>query len=172
MFSLSLFSRLQSLGHRCEVISPGLDNLKHSPEVRELRSDWVTYILRLQGNHGTVRVGNQRGDGDGGESVGSKVRVGGDKVLRLSLPLLTAVNQGCWRVNVGRPSQGNPGAVSSLGGVVLGGGQGYVGVERSHSTVRVGHQSISSENLGLGRALSRLNKMMRNIAVQSGPSYP
>ena len=173
MFSLSLSSRLQSLGHRCEVISPGLDNLKHSPEVEsELRSDWVTYILGLQGNHGTVRVGNQRGDRDGGESVWSVVRVGGHKVLRLSLPLLTAVNQRCWRVNVGRSSQGNPGAVSSLGRVVLGGGQGHVGVERSHSTVRVGHQSVSSENLGLSRALSKLNKMMIQYRVQSGPSYP
>ena len=100
-------------------------------------------------------MSNQGGDGDGGESVGSEVGVGGSQELRLGLSLLTAVNQRCWRMNIGRSSQGNEGAVRSLGGVVLGGGQGHVRVVGSHSTVRIGHQSVSSENLGLSRALSK-----------------
>ena len=54
--------------------------------------------------------------------------------LGLSLTFLTSVNKSCWRVNIGSSSQGNPGAVSSLGRVVLGSGQGDVRIERSNGT--------------------------------------
>ena len=52
-------SGLQSLGHSGEVISSGLDNLQQSLEVETVQlSILVTYVLWLQGHHGTVRMSN------------------------------------------------------------------------------------------------------------------
>ena len=52
-------------------------------------------------------------------------------------------------MNIGSSGKRYPGAVSSLGSIMLGSGNGYVWVEGSSCAVRVGNQAVSSKNLRL-----------------------
>merc|ERR1719167_116189 len=103
----------------------------------------INYFLGLCGYQGTVRVGNEGGN-NGSHAVSevgvSYVGVSGDQVDgKLSLTLLTSIHSSS-RMYSKSSSIREVASMSDLGRVMVCGGNGYVRVEGSHSTVRVGDQ--------------------------------
>ena len=104
---------------------------------------------------------SNNGEGIGKTSITISIWVStGKEDLSISLTLLTAIDSSSVRksrdsrrVDIGSSFQGDPGAIGSLGLVVLGSGEGHVWVEGSNSTVRVGNKAISTENLGVSGTL-------------------
>merc|ERR1719347_1363635 len=103
----------------------------------------------------------------GETSIAISIGVGtGQENLGISLTLLTARDSS--RVNISSSFQGHPGAIGSLGLVMLGSGKGNVRVEGSNSTVRVGYKAISSENLGIsGTLLSPIKTSKRKPSIHN-----
>ena len=108
-----------------------------------------TYILGLQGDQGTVGMGDKWGESHGSEAVCVGVREGSEKQLGVSLTLLTSIDNSCGGMDIGSSSKGNIRAMGGLGSVVLGSGDGHVGIKWSHSTVWIRHQAVSSKDLRL-----------------------
>jgi len=109
----------------------------------QMLSTGINYFLGLSRNQGTVRVGNEGGN-NGSHAISevgvSDVGVSGHKVDgKLSLTLLTSIHSSS-RMYSKSSSIREVASMSDLGSVVVCGGDGYVRVEGSHSTVRVGDQ--------------------------------
>merc|ERR1711962_189749 len=103
----------------------------------------INYFLGLSGYQGTVRVGNEGGY-NGSHAISevgvSDVGVSGDQVDgKLSLTLLTSIHSSS-RMYSKSSSIREVTSMSDLSRVMVCGGDGYVRVEGSHSTVRVGDQ--------------------------------
>merc|ERR1712180_105963 len=98
----------------------------------------INYFLGLSGHQGTVRVGNE--GGYNGSHAISEVGVSGDQVDgKLSLTLLTSIHSSS-RMYSKSSSIREVTSMSDLGRIMVCGGDGYVRVEGSHSTIRVGDQ--------------------------------
>jgi len=119
-------------------------------------------ISGFKRDHSSVRVANQGGKwksiGKTSISVGSQgIRVSySKKNLSISFTLLAAIDTNSIRVSgnssrvdISGSFQGGPRAIGSLGRVVLGSCEGYVGIKGSNSAIRVGDKAISTKNLGV-----------------------
>jgi len=109
----------------------------------QMLSTGINYFLGLSRYQGTVRVGNEGGN-NGSHAVSevgvSDVGVSSDQVDgKLSLTLLTSIHSSS-RMYSKSSSIWEVASMSDLGCVMVCGGDGYVRVEGSHSTVRVGDQ--------------------------------
>merc|ERR1711962_835390 len=103
----------------------------------------INDFLGLSGHQSTVRVGNKGGN-NGSHAVSevgvSDVGISGDQVDgKLSLTLLTSIHSSS-RMYSKSSSIREVTSMSDLGCVMVCGGDGYVRVEGSHSTIRVGDQ--------------------------------
>merc|ERR1712243_261456 len=104
----------------------------------------INDFLGLSGNQSTVRMGNEGGN-NGCDAVSevvgvSEMGVSGDQVDgKLSLTLLTSIHSSS-RMYSKSSSIREVASMSDLGCVMVCGGDGYIRVEGSHSTVRVGDQ--------------------------------